>query len=37
VADGARRVAIGDLNQDGFADVAVVSMVYQDPYSPSAT
>jgi hypothetical protein len=35
VADGARRVAIDDLNQDGIPDVAVVSMVYQDLYSPS--
>lgn len=35
VADGARRVAIGDLNQNGVPDVAVVSMVYQDLYSPS--
>ena len=35
VADGARRVAIDDLNQDGVPDVAVVSMVYQDLYSPS--
>lgn len=35
VTDGARRVAIGDLNQDGIPDVAVVSMDYQDLYSPS--
>jgi hypothetical protein len=35
VADGARRVAIDDLNHDGIPDVAVVSMVYQDLYSPS--
>ena len=35
VVDGARRVAFGDLNQDGIPDVAVVSIVYQDLYTPS--
>ncbi|MDI1247089.1 MAG: VCBS repeat-containing protein [Rhodoferax sp.] len=35
VADGARRVAIGDLNQDGIPDMSVVSMVYQNLHSPS--
>lgn len=35
VADGARRVAIGDLNQDGIPDVGVVSMVYQALSTPS--
>lgn len=35
VADGARRVAMGDLNQDGVPDLAVVSMVYQNLYVPS--
>lgn len=35
VVDGARRVAIGDLDQDGIPDVAVVSMVYQDLTTPS--
>ena len=35
VADGARRVAIGDLNHDGVPDVGVVSMAYQDVSAPS--
>lgn len=35
VADGARRVAIGDLNADGVPDIAVVSIVFQSISSPS--
>ena len=33
VAEGARRVAIGDLNDDGLPDVVVISIVYQAPLS----
>ncbi len=29
VADGARRVVVGDLNQDGRADMVAISTVYQ--------
>ena len=35
VADGARRLAIGDLDSDILPDIAVVSLVYQDLNTPS--
>lgn len=35
VADGARRIGIGDLNGDGVADVAAISLVYQAQTIPA--
>jgi len=35
VADGAQRLAVGDLNSDTYPDIAVVSLVYQSLYTPS--
>ena len=35
VADGARQVAIGDLDGDGLPEVAVISLVYQSLSTPS--
>ena len=35
VADGARRVAIGDLNRDGLPDIVAISLVYQALTTPS--